>query len=450
VQFKLTKELLDEIREAISTESVSRIEHLLKDVHPADIADILDQMNLDDAKFIYETLDEDRASATLVELEDEVRDRFVKSLSNKEIAEQVEQMDSDDAADLIGDLSEEDQEEVIQHIEDKEAVEEVIDLLNYDEDTAGGLMQKEFIQAKADWKVSDAVVELRKQAEDIKNIYSIYVVDEDEKLVGVLQLKSLIFTAANRLVRDKMIATNIKYAKVNTSNTDVADMMEKYDLVALPVVDLGGKLVGRVTIDDVVDIIKEEADKDYQLASGISENVEPTSSIFKQTRSRLPWLIIGMLGGILGAQVISQYEGEISINPSLAYFIPLITAMGGNVGVQSSAIVVQGLANNTIAIGGFMPKILKETAVGLINGLICSVLVFGISYFITEDHLLGVTVSIALLTVTLMAGVMGTLTPLVLNKMKIDPALATGPFITTVNDVIGLFIYFVIGVLIYS
>ena len=247
-----------------------------------------------------------------------------------------------------------------------------------------------------------------------------------------------------------MIDSNIKFAKVNTPSVEVADMMEKYDLVALPVVDLSGKLVGRITIDDVVDLIKEEADRDYQLASGISENVEPTSSIFKQTRSRLPWLIIGMLGGILGAQVIQQYHDEISLNPALSYFIPLIAAMGGNVGVQSSAIVVQGLANNTIKIGGFLPKIMKETAVGLINGIICSVLVFGISYMITEDHLLGITVSLSLITVILMAGVMGTLTPLVLNKFKIDPALATGPFITTVNDVVGLFVYFLIGIFIYA
>lgn len=449
MQFKLTKELLDEIRESIHIGSESQIERLLKDVHPADIADILDQVNLEEARFIYKTLEDDRASDTLMELEDEVRNRFIKSLSNKEIAEQIEQMDSDDAADLIGELSEEDQEEVIQQIEDKEIVEEVIDLLNYDEDSAGGLMQKEYFQARSDSKVSDAVVELRKQAEEIKSVYSIYVVDENDKLVGVLPLKQLIFTSPNSLVSEKMISGNIKYAKVNTPSVDVADMMEKYDLVALPVVDLSGKLVGRITIDDVVDVIKEEAERDYQLASGISENVEPTSSVLKQTRSRLPWLIIGMLGGILGAQVISQYEGEIALNPALAYFIPLITAMGGNVGVQSSAIVVQGLANNTIKIGGFLPKIAKETAVGLINGIICSALVFGISYFIAEDHLLGLTVSLALLTVILMAGVMGTLTPLMLNKFKIDPALATGPFITTVNDVVGLFIYFAIGLLIY-
>lgn len=450
MQFKLTKEFLDEIREAINSRSESQIERLLKDVHPADIADILDQVNLDEAKFIYGILDEDRASETLMELEDEVRNRFIKSLSNKEIAEQVEQLDSDDAADLIGELSEEDQEKVIQQITDKEVVEEVIDLLNYDEDSAGGLMQKEYFQANADAKVSETVVELRKQSEEVKSVYSIYVVDEDEKLVGVLPLKQLVFTAPNSLVSDKMIASNIKYAKVNTPNIEVADMMEKYDLVALPVVDLSGKLVGRITIDDVVDIIKEEADKDYQLASGISENVEPTSSVLKQTRSRLPWLIIGMLGGILGAQVISQYEDTISLNPAVAYFIPLITATGGNVGVQSSAIVVQGLANNTIRIGGFLPKIAKEVSVGLINGLICSIIIFGISYGITNDHLLGLSVSIALLTVILVAGVMGTVTPLILNRMKIDPALATGPFITTVNDVTGLFIYFLVGMIVYA
>lgn len=450
MQFKLTIELLDEFKEAISTENVRRIEDLLVETHPADIADILDQLNLEEAKFIYDTLAEDLASEVLMELEVEVRNRFIKSFSNKEIAEQVEQMDSDDAADLIGELSQEDQEEVIQHILDEDTVSEVIDLLNYNEDTAGGLMQKEFIQAKEYWKVSECVVELRKQAEEIKNVYSIYVVDDHGKLVGVLSLRSLIFTGPSTKVSEKMISSNIKYAKVNTSSLEVADMMEKYDLVALPVVDLSNRLVGRITIDDVIDVIKEEADKDYQLASGISENVESTSSVWKQTRSRLPWLVIGMMGGVLGAQVIGRYGDQIALNPAIAYFIPLITAMGGNVGVQSSAIVVQGLANNTIKIGGFFPKVLKELTVGLINGLICSFLIFGISFIISDDPLMGITVSLALLVVILVAGVMGTLTPLILNKYKIDPALATGPFVTTVNDVIGLFVYFMIGVLIYQ
>jgi magnesium transporter len=417
-------------------------------LHYADIAEILDMLSNEEGKYIYFQLDEDVQADVLMELEEEVRDRFLASLSTKEIADQLENLDSDDAADILGELSDEQIQEVISQMEDDEAAEDIVDLLNYDEDTAGGLMQKEFIQAKLDWPVDRCLVELRRQAEDVEKVYTIYVVDDINKLVGVLSLKRLLFANPKTKIIDLYQGKNIISVKTNDSSEDVAKVMEKYDLVSVPVVDLQNKLVGRITLDDVVDVIKEEADKDFQLASGISERIDGNFSIWRNTRARIPWLIIAMLGGTLGAQVISRFEVGITEIPALAFFIPLITAMGGNVGVQSSAIVVQSIAKGNDQFAGILSKMYKEFLVALINGLLLSAMIFGIaSYF--ENSTLGFVVSISLFTVIIFAATFGTLIPLVLNRYNIDPALATGPFVTTLNDIVGLFIYFTVGMLLY-
>jgi magnesium transporter len=287
---------------------------------------------------------------------------------------------------------------------------------------------------------------LRRQAEDVEQVYTSYVVYHLNKLLGVLSLKRLLFAKPKTSIRELYNDKNLIFVKTSDSSERVAKVMEKYDLVSIPVVDFQNKLVGRITIDDVVDVIKEEADKDFQLASGISENIESNSSVWRISRARLPWLVIGMLGGVLSAQVISKFEGNISLLPALAFFIPLITAMGGNVGVQSSAIVVQSLARGNDPFDSILSKVGKEALVGVVNGLLCSSLIFGIAAFI-NDYTLALVVSISLLTVIIFAAIFGTLIPLVLNRYKIDPALATGPFVTTLNDVLGLFIYFTVGIL---
>ncbi len=384
-----------------------------------------------------------------MELEEEVRDKFLASLSSKEIADQLENLDSDDAADILGELSEEQIQEVISQMEDDEAAEDIVDLLNYDEDTAGGLMQKEFIQAKLDWPVDRCLVELRRQAEDVEKVYTIYVVDDLNKLVGVLSLKRLLFASPKTKIIDLYQGKNIISVKTSDDSEQVAKVMEKYGLVSVPVVDLQNKLVGRITLDDVVDIIKEEADKDFQLASGISEKVESNASVWRMSRARLPWLLIGLLGGILGAQVISGFEGSIAKIPALAFFIPLITAMGGNVGVQSSAIVVQSLAKGNNQFGSILSKLSKEAWVALLNGILLASLIYGIAS-VFENATLGIIVSISLFIVMFFAAIFGTVIPLILDKYNIDPALATGPFVTTLNDVTGLFIYFTVGMLLYQ
>ncbi len=448
MRFELTKDFLENIRLAIQTNDLEWIDKNVLELHYVDIAEILDELQNEEAKFIYFRLEEEVQADVLMELEEEVRDRFIKSLSTKEIAEQLENLDSDDAADILYELSDNEIHEVISQMEDDEAADDIVDLLNYDEDTAGGLMQKEFLYVNVDWTVENALLEIREQAKDVEKVYTIYVVDDINKLMGVLSLKYLFFSEPQLIIKELYQSKNIISVKVTEEQEEVMRLFDKYGLVSIPVLDYQNKLVGRITIDDVVDIIREEADRDFQLATGISEKVEDNASVFKITRARLPWLIIGMLGGTLGAKVISSFEGNISIVPALAFFIPMITAMGGNVGVQSSAIVVQSLAKGN-QFKSIFSKLGKELLVGLLNGLICSSLIFGIaSVFGTLD--LGVVVSISLFVVILFASVMGTLIPLILDKYDIDPALATGPFITTLNDVLGLFIYFTVAMLIFT
>jgi magnesium transporter len=449
MRFELTREFLDILQEAIGAQNVAWINENVCELHEADIAAIIDELEKEEAAYLFRLLDGDTQSEVIVELDEDVREQLLQTFSNKEIADQLENLDSDDATDLIAELPADQVEEVIGLIEDAEAAEEIVDLLNYAEDTAGGMMQKEFMKVHLDWPVNRCVIELRKQAEEVEKVFTIYVVDDSEKLVGFLSLKRLLFAKPNTLIADLYQNKNMISVKTGDDDEDVAKIMEKYDLVSVPVIDLQGKLVGRITIDDVVDVIKEEADKDFQMASGISEKVESSSTVWRISRARIPWLLIGLLGGILGAQVISGFEGGISKVPQLAFFIPLIAAMGGNVGVQSAAIVVQSLAKGNDQFGSIWKKIRKEMLVGMVNGVFLSVLIYVIT-LIFGTPILGLVVSISLFTVIMFAAVFGTLIPLLLDKYKIDPALATGPFITTLNDVLGLFIYLTIGMLLFN
>jgi magnesium transporter len=447
--FEVTKDFLEQIRLAVEQQDRDFVSTSLADLHPADIAEIIDELDAQEAKFVFSLLDDEQGADVLMELEDDVRERFLKILSSKEIAEQLEQLDSDDAADILGELSEEIKEEVISQIEDEEIASEIVDLLNYDEDSAGGLMQKEFIRAQMNWNVMRCIAELRRQAEDVEKVYTIYVVDAKNELVGLLSLKRLLFASPKTLIEDIYNSKNIISVKAHESKEVVAQRMSKYNLESIPVVDRQNKLIGRITIDDIVDVIQEEAEKDYQMASGISGSVEARSSIFRLTRARLPWLVIALFGGLLGAQVIKTFEPQIAMHAMLAIYITLIPAMAGNVGVQSSALIVQGLANNTLRTTDLKTRLTKEVLVALLNGVICASLIFTFNYIFYQDLRLGVTVSVALMTVILFASFFGTVIPLILNRYNIDPALATGPFITTLNDVVGLFVYFAVSMLLY-
>ena len=448
MNFKITSEFLALLQEKIEDKDKGWIKKNILELHYADIADIMDCLDNTQAKYVYGLADDEAQADILMEVDEKVRDEFIASLSNKEIAEQLENLESDDAADLLGDLPDDQQEDVISKMDDEEAA-EVVDLLKYDEDTAGGVMQKELICVNLNWPVNRAIVQLRKQAETVEKVYHIYVVDNDDRFVGVLSLKRLLFANTKTIISDLYQAKNLISVKSSDSLDTVSKTMEKYDLFTIPVLDLQNKLIGRITFDDVVEFIKEEADKDYQMASGLSEKIDSDSSVWRISRARLPWLLIGMIGGVFGAQVISGFEGGIEKVPELAFYIPLIMAMGGNIGVQSSAIVVQSLAKDTNPLGSILKKIARESIVALINGAFLSILIFAIA-FAFGSSTLGFVVSISLFAVILVAAIFGTLIPLLLNKYKIDPALATGPFITTLNDVVGLFIYFTIGMMMYN
>ncbi len=447
---ELTREYIDELKSFIEERNDGSALTMMEDLHPADIAELYENLSLEDATYLFLLLDPEKASDVLVELEEDDRETFLKALPSEVIASQfIDHMESDDAADVIGDLAEDKKQEVLLHIDDVEQAGDIVDLLSYEEDSAGGLMAKELIRVNENWGVATCIREMRKQAEDLDEIYYIYVVSDENVLLGILSLKALLLASASTRVKD-IYDAEVRSVRTDTDSEEVAQIMEKYDLIVLPVTDSIGRLMGRITIDDVVDVIRDEAEKDYQLASGIITDVETTDSPARLSRARLPWLIIGLLGGIIVAAVIGRFEEDIKINPEMAFFIPLIAAMAGNVGIQSSAIIVQGIASNSLGLESTYRKLGKELIVSLMNGLILSGILFLYNFFISHNLALTFTVSISLFVVIIFAALFGTLIPLMLNKVKIDPALATGPFITTMNDIMGLFIYFLMGRILYG
>jgi magnesium transporter len=450
VHFEITREFIDNLKEAVSKNDEVAVFNQVKDMHAADIAELYGGLTNEEAKFIYLLLDSEKAADVLTELEEDDRDRFLEVLPGEIIARQfIENMDSDDAADIIADLPQEKKEEVLQNIDDLDQAGEIVDLLGYDEDTAGGLMAKELIKVNENWDIETCIREIRKQASEIDEVYYVYVIDDNGILKGTISLKRIMLARSNTKIKN-IYKPDIISVNTSASSEDVAKLMEKYDIVALPVIDEIGRLMGRITIDDVVDVIKEEAEKDYQMISGITEDVEPSDNIFLLTRARIPWLFIGLMGGILGAHVISFYEMDIRIDPKLAMFLPLIAAMGGNVGVQSSSIVVQGLANKSIDLDSTWKKLFKELAIALIIGIVFSSLILTYNLLFSHSIQLTLTVSVALFTVIMFASIFGTFIPLMLNRFQIDPAVATGPFITTMNDILGMFVYLGIGRVLYG
>ncbi|MBN2524228.1 MAG: magnesium transporter [Bacteroidales bacterium] len=449
VQLELTREFIDRLKEAVNNNEEDTVFELIKDLHAADIAELYGGLSIDEAKYVYLLLDSEVAADVIKELEEDDRESFLKALPGEIIAKQfINKMDSDDAADVLGDLPDEKKDEVLQNIDDVEQAGEIVDLLSYHEDSAGGLMAKELIKVNENLDVETCIREIRKQASEVDEVYYVYVVDDKDILKGTISLKRLMLARSNAKVKN-IFKPDIISVNTDMDSEDVANIMEKYDIVSLPVVDSLGRLKGRITIDDVVDVIKEEAEKDYQMISGITEDVEPTDTIFIHTRARIPWLFIGLVGGILGAHVVGIFELEILKDPRLAMFLPLIAAMAGNVGVQSSSIVVQGLANKTIDFDSTWKKVLKEFAIAFIIGLTFSILILAYNLIFSDSIQLTLTVSSALFSVILFASVFGTFIPIVLNKFHIDPAVATGPFITTMNDIIGMFIYLGLGRMLY-
>ncbi len=446
--YEITSEFLEHVKGLIFSDNEKEIKKLFKEIHYADVAEILDELNFEEAIYIIKLLDSEKTSEILTELDEDIREKILKNLSAKEIAEEIEEMDSDDAADIIGELSEERQLRVISQIEDDELAADIKELLSYKENSAGALMAKELVKVYETWTVAGCMRKIRGQAKDVTRVHSIYVVDKEEKLIGRLSLKDLIVAKSNEKISDIYI-TKVDAVEVNEDGEEVAKIMAKYDLEAIPVVDETKTLLGRITIDDIVDLLKEEADKDYQLAAGISQDVEADDSILELTKARLPWLILGLFGGLGAVFIMEGYE-EIMSNPAyrnLFFFTPLIAAMAGNVGVQSSAIIVQGIANDNIK-GSLFNRLLKEIGLSLINGFVLGLLVV-IAGFAMKMHLsFSLTIAFSMMSVIVVAALIGTFIPIVLDKKGIDPAIATGPFITTSNDIFGIFLFFFIAKLI--
>ena len=444
-QFELTHEFLSQLEELIDAGNKTEVSKQIAGLHPADIAEILEELNNERAQFVFLLLDNEKAGDVLAEIDEEERVHFIESFPAETIARRfIDNMDSDDAADLVASMPNEQQHEVLSHMEDLEQAGDIVDLLHYDEDTAGGLMAKELVMVNENWTVLTCLREVSRQAENLDEIYNIYVVDDDNKLKGRLSLKKII-TAPTSAKISNLYYPDIISVKTDEPAESVALIMQKYDLVAIPVIDQVGRLVGRITIDDVVDFIREEADKDYQMMSGISQDVETSDNVFTQTAARLPWLLIGMIGGLANSVILGGFEGNLASNPKMALFIPLIGGTGGNVGIQSSAIVVQGLANNSLKQDNILPQILKEGIVSLINASIISLVVFVYNFFMLGDKGITASVSLSLFAVVMFASIFGTLVPMTLDRLKIDPALATGPFITITNDIIGMMIYMFIS-----
>ena len=441
-KFEISKSVIDNIKELINKSSDVRLRKRLKDLHYADIAEVIYELSTEQATYLIKLLESEKTADALAEVDEDIRERILEKLSAKEIAEEIEELDTDDAADLISELPEDRQEIVMSQIKDSDHVEDIRELLTYNENTAGGLMAKELVKVEENLSVLKCLNAMRAQAEEVTRVHSIYVVDEHNILKGRLSLKDLITANSRAIVKDIYIP-QVDAVTIDQPGEEVADIMSKYDLEAIPVVDNKKQLMGRITIDDIVDLIKEEAEKDYQLAAGISNDVEANDGIFELTKARLPWLFLGLLGGLGGVFILQDFE-EIMELPelrSLFFYTPLIAAMAGNVGVQSSAIIVQGLANNVVK-GSLLPLLFKEIGLGLINGLALALILILFGFIINQDLIISLTIAGAMMGVIIIAALVGTFVPIILNKRGIDPAIATGPFITTANDIFGIFLFF--------
>lgn len=444
----MDQEYINKIEELIEAKEADKVKAMLAGLHPADIAELCNDIEPEEARFVYRLLDNETAADVLIEMDEDVRKDFLELLPSEIIAKRfVDYMDTDDAVDLMRELDEEKQGEILSHIEDVSQAGDIVDLLKYDEDTAGGIMGTEMVVVNENWSMPECLKKMRKQAEDMDDVYQIYVVNDEDRLQGVFPLNKMITSPSISKVKHVM-KKDPTSVHVDTPIEEVVQTIEKYDMVAVPVVDSIGRLVGQITVDDVMDEVREQQERDYQLASGISQDIESNDNVVRQTSARLPWLIIGMVGGICNSMILGNFDAIFAMHPEMALYIPLIGGTGGNVGTQSSAIIVQGLANSSLNGKGIIKQIGKEAVVASINATIISLLVYVYNLIrFGATHTVTFSVSISLFAVVMFASIFGTMVPMTLEKLKIDPAIATGPFIAITNDIIGMMIYMGITVL---
>ncbi|MEZ4902794.1 MAG: magnesium transporter [Spirosomataceae bacterium] len=441
--FELTKEYLEKIEAAIEAKDKKLLSAEMGDMYPADITELLYELDTEPAHYLFSLLDTEVGAKILAEIDHDDRTRFLKDFSSKEIAHYIEVFDSDDAVDLLKEQPIQVREEVIALLKDREQARFIIDLLPYDEDVAGGLMQKELVKANINWTVNECIEEIRKQAEDVEKVYSVYVVDDDQTLLGLISLKNLVLARKNTKIGN-VFDEDVHYVETYRPVEEVTEIMQRYDLEAIPVVNVQKRLLGRITIDDILDVVTEKAEEDMQAISGITGEVEEDDSLWEQVKARLPWLVVGVIGSLMAATVIRLFEGELAKTATLAIFIPIMGSTGGNVGIQTASLIVQALADKTGIELGWKERLLKIMVIATLNGLIIGLLA-GIYVLIFSETQLFWVVSLSLLSVVLLASFMGTVTPLILDKLGINPAVASGPFITTANDLVGIGTYFMIA-----
>lgn len=431
--------LVEEIKSLIKDGNPQALKELIDEMRAADVADLVEHLEFNERLFIFKLLEPEGAGEVLVEVEPPVQERIIKHLDNQVISKIVQELDSDDAADLVGDLPKQRAREIIATVGD-DVSEGLEKLLPYAEDSAGGIMALEFVAVKADATVQDAVEKIREKREEVENLYYLWVVDDSERLVGVISLKDLLLEPPDREIAD-ILNPEVISVHVNTDQEVVARMVTKYDLVNIPVVDQHHRLVGRITHDDILDVIQEEVDEDISLMAGMFDQEIAEESTLRISRARLPWLIMGLFGGILAAAVIRQFESSLENVIALSFFFPVVMAMGGNTGTQAATVVVRGLATGEVSLVNIWKRLWMEMRVALINGIICGILLGLIVGAWLSDYGLGASVALALILIVINSGFIGSAVPFALKKLNIDPALATGPFVTTSNDILGLFIY---------
>lgn len=449
MEFELTEELIDQLTTAVDARDAKLIQDQMNDLMAPDISLILHELGMTEARYVLQLLDKEFGAEIIRDLDEDFRTKFLKDFTSEEISEYIEFIDSDDAVDILNEQPLRIREEVIDLLEDNTKANHIKDLLHYDEDCAGGLMAKELVKTNLNWTIDQCIEDIRSQTKNVEKIYSIYVVDNQDRLLGRVSLKKMLLANDNALIAD-IYDDDIISVESYREAKEVAEIMKRYDLVSIPVVNVHGKLLGRITIDDIVDVITEQAELDMQMMAGISNSVEEDDDIWTLSKARLPWLLIGMFGGILGAKFIGLFEADIALIPAMAFFIPLITATGGNVGIQSSSVIVQTLAKETSPNLFTFDRFSKGLVVALINGVAISSVVFMINMLIGESTTLSIVVSTALFCVVMLSSLMGTVTPILLSRIGVNPALASGPFITTANDLLGLGIYFSVAHLLYS
>ncbi|MFO7783948.1 MAG: magnesium transporter [Desulfatiglandales bacterium] len=435
----LTEEFIASIKNAIGGKDMELLSRLIDELRPADLADLIEYLDKEERMFVFDLLEPEGAGEVLVEIEPPVQGSILDRLDNQALLEIVKELDSDDAADLVGDLPDERAHEIMGGLQD-DVSEELEKLLPYEDDTAGGLMALEFVAVRSSVTVEEAIERIREKREEVENLYYLFTMDDEDRLDGVVSLKDLVLASPETRVSEIMNPEVIS-VHVSMDQEDVAHTFKKYDLVSIPVVDDFKRLVGRITHDDIIDVIEDEADEDITLMAGVISSELTGESPVRISRARLPWLVAGLFGGILAAVVINQFEDSLKKMIALSFFFPVVMAMAGNTGTQAATVAVRGLATGDIGMVNIGKRLWLEMKVALLNGIICGILLGVIVGFWLSDYGLGSVVALAQVLIIVNSGFIGAAVPFAFKKMNVDPALATGPFVTTSNDIMGLFIY---------